>query len=411
MRRSLSFCSHHHGLIVQTDIQGRDLLHTLFYYPAGSPVYISDHQSPDPLLLVPTDETGRFHSHNIIYHGCLYPVLGELMTRQHVIFILLVAAGLALMMPAVAGALSDIPQGGVIFIGERGLNLIGVTAGAQVAWWGPGRSPSTDAPTDLQTISDPKNFFVSPTIYGTETGVWYTYPDRKTVFTIKDPTLAVRVINVRTDREVTSGTVSGGDQVKFQVDTNMYTMTERPGVNGVPITIHVLGPQGIDYTSLTDKSKTVHSLDPVIVTSSLYDTGAVWNTGNAQYPKGSYMIWAECNANNMNDEYPVAGKTTTKNTATGLTVEEGDITVTLVQTATAPTSQQTTPPTVSSTGTGMTVQTSPSATTTGLISTPQTSPVTTSPVPSPSPKAGGFTAGTTCLLLLAGASIALLQRR
>jgi hypothetical protein len=333
------------------------------------------------------------------------------MMRRNVISVLLAAACLALMVPAVAGALSDIPQGGVIFIGEQGLNLNGVTAGSQVAWWGSGRSPSTDAPTDLQTISDPKNFFVSPTIYGTETGVWYTYPDRKTAFTIKDPTLTVKAINVRTDREVTSGTVSGGDQVKFQVETNMYSMTERPGVNGVPVTIHVIGPQGIDFTSLTDKSGKVHSLDPVIVTSSLYDTGAVWNTGNAQYPKGSYMIWAECNANSMHDEYPVAGKTTTKNTATGLTVEEGELTVTMVQTATAPTSLQTSP-TRSPAGTETTVQvqTSPSAATTGLISTQEESPVT-SPVTTPSSKAGGFTAGTVGLLLMVGAAIALRQRR
>jgi len=335
-----------------------------------------------------------------------------MMMRRNVISVLLVATCLAWMVPAVAGALSDIPQGGVIFIGERGLNLNGVTAGAQVAWWGPGRSPSTDAPTDLQTISDPKNFFVSPTIYGAETGIWYTYPDRKTAFTIKDPALAVRAVNVRTGREVTSGTVSGGDQVKFLIETNMYSMTERAGVNGVPITIHVIGPQGIDYTSLTDKSGKAHSLDPVIVTSSLYDTGAVWNTGNAQYPKGSYSIWVECNANNMHDEYPVAGKTTTKNTTTGLTVEEGDLTITQVETATAPTSLQTSPTGSSAgAGTGTTVQTSISAVATGVISTPLGSPVATPPATSPSPKAGGFTTGTVCLLLLAGAAIALRQGR
>lgn len=338
-----------------------------------------------------------------------YTPSGELMIRQKAISVLLVAACLVLMVPAVTATLSDVPLGGVIFIGERGLDLNGVTAGSQVAWWGAGRSPATDAPTDLQTISDPKNFFVSPTTYGTETGVWYTYLDKKPAFTIKDPSLAVRAINVRTGREVTSGVLSRGDQVKFQVETNMYTMTERPGVNGVPVAIHVTGPQGIEYTSLTDINGKTQSLDPVTVSSALYETGPVWNTGNAQYPEGSYMIWVECNANNMKNEYPVGGKTTTKNTAAGLTVEEGDVTVTLVQTTAVSTSQQT--GVIGSPAETITVTLMPTTVaTTGLISTPQGSPVT-SPTTTPTPKAGGFTAGTTALLLLAGAAIALRQQR
>jgi hypothetical protein len=31
MRGSLPICSHHHGLIVRTSIDGRTFLHTLFY--------------------------------------------------------------------------------------------------------------------------------------------------------------------------------------------------------------------------------------------------------------------------------------------------------------------------------------------------------------------------------------------
>ncbi|WP_158303607.1 DUF3821 domain-containing protein [Methanosphaerula palustris] len=329
--------------------------------------------------------------------------------RRNMISVLMVATCLVLMVPAVTATLSDIPQGGVIFIGEQGLNLNGVTTGSQVAWWGAGRSPTTDAPSDLQTISDPKNFFVSPTIYGTETGVWYTYPDKKPAFTIKDPTLAVKAIDVRTGREVTSGLVSRGDQVKFQVETNMYSMTERTGVNGVPVTIHVTGPGGIDYTSLTDSNGKVHSLDPVTVSSSLYETDPVWNTGNAQYPEGSYVIWAECNANNMKNEYPVGGKTTTKNTTSSLTVGTGEVTVALVSTNTATTTSQQTSPISSPIETG-TMTLSPTTTTitlstTGQISTPQGSPITSTTYPTP--KAGGFTAGTTALLLLAGAAIAL----
>jgi hypothetical protein len=328
------------------------------------------------------------------------------------ISVLMVATCLVLMVPAVTATLSDIPQGGVIFIGEQGLSLNGVAVGSQIAWWGPGRSPTTDAPSDLQTISDPKNFFVSPTIYGTETGVWYIYPDKKPAFTIKDPRLAVKAIDVRTGREVTGGLVSRGDQVKFQVETNMYSMTERAGVNGVPVTIHVTGPGGIDYTSLTDSNGKVHSLDPVTVSSSLYQTEPVWNTGNAQYPMGNYVIWAECNANNMKNEYPVGGKTTTKNTTNSLTVEEGDVIVTLVSTTTASTTQQTS--LISSPVETGTITLSPTTTmitlsTTGLISTPQGSPVPSTT--NPTPKAGGFTAGATALVLLVGAAIALRRQR
>lgn len=407
MRGSLSLRSHHHGLIVHPVLEERTLLRITFFISCKIVELIIHHQT----LSSSTSKDRDSPSPTSLSTTCTYTPSGELMMRRNVIAILLAAACLALMVPAVTATLSDIPQGGVVYIGEQGLNLNGIAAGTQVAWWGAGRSPITDAPTDLQTISDPKNFFVSPTLYGTETGVWYIYPDKKPAFTIKDPTLAVRAINVRTGREVTSGVISRGDQVKFQVETNMYTMTERPGVNGVPVTIHVTGPGGIEYTSLTDINGRSQSLDPVIVSSSLYETGSVWNTGNAQYPEGSYMIWAECNANNMKNEYPVGGKTTTRNTAAGLTVEAGDVTVTLIQTTTAPTSQQT--GVIGSPAETATVTVTPTPTTlatTGLISTPLGSPVT-SPTTSPTPKAGGFTAGTTALLLLAGAAIALRHQR
>src|SRR5665647_1784416 len=97
----------------------------------------------------------------------------------------------ALVASPVSAAITDVPSGGTVFIGEQGLNIAAtnVTPGSQIALFGGGGNVQTDAPSDLVTVSDPASFYVSPTQFGAATGSWYTFPGRQLAFIVKDPSL------------------------------------------------------------------------------------------------------------------------------------------------------------------------------------------------------------------------------
>ena len=83
------------------------------------------------------------------------------------------------------------------------------------------------------TVSDPTSFYVSPAQFAAADGAWYTFPGRQLAFIVKDPSLQIRVINGRTGREIGSGSVAG-DPLGFRIETNLYSMAQRPGVAGAP---------------------------------------------------------------------------------------------------------------------------------------------------------------------------------
>jgi hypothetical protein len=118
------------------------------------------------------------------------------MPRIATLVLLCIAALVAVALPASA-AITDIPSGGTVFIGEQGLNIAAtnVTAGSQIAHFAGGGNVQTDAPSDLVAVSDPASFYVSPAQFGSATGAWYTFPGRQLAFIIKDPSLALTVIN------------------------------------------------------------------------------------------------------------------------------------------------------------------------------------------------------------------------
>jgi hypothetical protein len=338
------------------------------------------------------------------------------MFRIAAIALLSLAALATVALPASA-ALTDVPSGGNVFIGEEGLNIAAtnVTTGSQVARFGGGGNVQTGAPSDLMTVSDPTSFYVSPAEFGAATGAWYTFPGRQLAFIVKDPSLLIRVINGRTGREIGAGAVAG-DPLGFRIETNLYSMVQRPGVPGAPITIHVRDPTGAEFTSVVDGGGVTTSLENIPVNTSVYDTGPVWAAQSPQYQPGTYEVWADCNANGMKDNYAVAGKTTTRSQPATVVQVGGTNgpSITVVGTTTA-TANGTTAATATGTGTVTATGTLPTTTVTTNAPTTTGTAVasanTTAPAAPTTTRSPGFAATTLALAGLAALGMSALRRR
>jgi len=332
------------------------------------------------------------------------------MHRTPLLILACLAVAASLAAPA-AAAVADVPTGSTVFVGEQGLNITatGIAPGGQIARFGAGGNIQTDAPSDVMAVSDPTSFYVAPGTFATATGAWYTWPGRQLAFIVKDPTLQVRVINTRTGREPGSGFVSG-DPLGFRVETNLYSMAQRPGVAGAPITIHVRDPTGAEFTSLEGPTGITTSLVDIPVNSSVYETGPVWTTDTARYRAGSYEVWADCNANGIKDNYNVVGKTTTRSQSG--TVQVGGTTGPSITGAGTPTA------TVTTTGTTTPNTTTPtmtvSATVTVSTETPAanaTTPAATATTAQPSTtRSPGFDGATVAFAALVGLGLLLVRR-
>ena len=128
-----------------------------------------------------------------------------------------------------------------------------------------------------------------------------------------DPRLVLKVEDTTVDVDVTDKWVPTGDSIRFRIETNLISISQRPGVTSTPVTIKVQSPDGAVYTSLVNSAGMSTSTVDIPVTSTPYFTGSIWDTGRvAVYPTGTYTVWAECNVNFMNDRYGEVGKTTTR---------------------------------------------------------------------------------------------------
>jgi hypothetical protein len=211
---------------------------------------------------------------------------------------------------AASAAINTINTGNTVFLGEQGLDISGVVGGStQLGWWASGAAIGTTSPNYTYVVSSPTSFFVSPAEFGSRTGSWYVLPAKTTAFTVADPFLNVKIEDTIVNVDMTNKWVPRGDDVRFGVESNLYSMTQRPGVASVPVTLKVRGPVGEVFTSLVNSAGASSSIVDLPITSSQYYTGSIWNTGNSLYPDGNYAVWAECNVNNMKDNYNVAGKT------------------------------------------------------------------------------------------------------
>ena len=221
-------------------------------------------------------------------------------------FIACIIAMAFLAMPVTA-AINTVPQSGTVFIGEQGLDIrsTGVTTGSTIAWFG-NANVETGAPTTTYLVDDAGSYYISPSAFTGKTGPWYTFPGRKLAFYVEEPSLTLQIYDESLDFQVVGTTrwVPKGDSIGFRIVSNIYQMANRPGVAGAPVTIRIRSPDGAEYTSVSG-----NSLVNIPVGTSPYSTGPVWSTGS--YPSGTYSVWAECNANSMNDNYDAPGKTIT----------------------------------------------------------------------------------------------------
>jgi hypothetical protein len=229
-------------------------------------------------------------------------------------FIACVIALTFLAMPVLA-SLNTIPPGGTTFIGEEGLDIrqTGVTTGSTIAWFG-NADVQAGAPATTYVVDDASAYYIAPSLFTGKTGAWYTFPGRKLAFYVEEPSLTLQIYDESLDFQVVGTTrwVPKGDQVGFRIVSNIYQMANRPGVTGAPVTIHIRSPDGAEYTSVSGTS-----LVDIPVGTSPYSTGPVWSTGSGSYPSGTYSVWAECNANSMNNNYNMPGKTITPVAPTG----------------------------------------------------------------------------------------------
>lgn len=294
-----------------------------------------------------------------------------MMKMKHVIPGCIAVLACILMVLPAAGALNTIPQGGTVFIGEQGLDITatGVTSGSNIAWYGPGGSV-TNVPQATVTVDNAGSFYVIPATFQGKTGPWFTQPGNNLAFYVNDPTIGIRVIDYTAGFTLspTAYWLPVGDTAGFRIDTNLYTMANRPGVTGAPVTIKLIGPGGVQYSSVDG-----YSLTNIPVSSSPFNTGAVWATGSSAYARGDYIVTAECNANSMKDNYDVVRRTISEPVSFLLSVTNPLITSSI--TPTTPTTRPTTVPS--------TILTTVPPTT--ITSVPTTAPPTSAPTTPPPP--------------------------
>jgi hypothetical protein len=210
----------------------------------------------------------------------------------------------------VSGAMNTISPGGVVFIGEQGLDITAALAGAtQVGWWASGAAIDSSSPDYTITISNPSSFYVSPSDFGPRTGNWYTYPNKNAAFNVADPNLDIRIEDTTVNVDVTNKWVPTGDLLRFRIDTNLLPISQR-GAGSPPVTIKVRAPNGGIYDALTNSAGVSTPLVNIPITTTPYYTGSIWDTSDRNmYSTGTYTIWVECNVNQMKDNYGVTSKT------------------------------------------------------------------------------------------------------
>lgn len=201
--------------------------------------------------------------------------------------------------------IKTVPPGGTVFIGEEQLDISasGIGPGGQIAWWAPGTS-LVETPADTVTVADPTRFSVFSSSFLGKEGIWYSLSGKTPILKIKQPQLKVRISDTTSDFDATGKWLPRGHLASFQIETNLYELRSRTGVTGAPIDIIIRSPQGGEYTAVSGPAGTF-SLTGIPVSSALYDTGGIWNTGGSD--SGTYTIRAECTANRLNSNNPDPG--------------------------------------------------------------------------------------------------------
>ncbi len=235
-------------------------------------------------------------------------------TKKLIVFSFMITGALFFITPfAAAAGISTIAAGNAVFIGEQGLDVTQVMQGdSQIGWWASGAAIATSSPDYTVSISNPTNFYVSPTDFASHTGPWYRLSAQNkadgAAFTVVDPQLDLWVEDTTVNVDVTDKWVPTGDGIRFQIDTNLVQIGQRG--SSALITIKVQSPTGGIYSALLDSAGNPNPIGDLQVSTNPFYTSFSWDTGNRDtYPPGTYYIWAECNVNSMKDNYGQIGKT------------------------------------------------------------------------------------------------------
>ncbi len=226
--------------------------------------------------------------------------------------------GIFFLINPVFAAINTVRPGETVFIGEQGLDItLAMEGNTQIGWWASAAPISTSSPTEVIAVSNPASFTISPNIFGSRTGVWYHLNPsgvaNGAAFNIANPQLDIGIEDTTVNVDVTDKWVPTDDELRFRIDSNLYSISGRTGQSSTPITIRVQSPDGALFSSLISNSGVTTSIVNYPVTTTPEYTGSIWGTANrATYPPGTYTIWAECNVNNMKDNYGEVGKTISK---------------------------------------------------------------------------------------------------
>ncbi len=224
--------------------------------------------------------------------------------------------------------------GDCVFIGEEGLDISEALDGAtQIAWWSPELDPSIDVPSDVISIEDAYDFYVAPADFVGQTGNWYQYPiitDPIVAFIVDEPSIDIKIYDGTSHLDVTNGIIPLDHFGNFLIETNLDEIVERNLYDGDGIVDIIVNYQdGSTYTMLYGANNLEHELISLPVSEfewywigegddhSTLPSDDGWNTGAIDpsnvryYNAGGYTIWAECNVNNMMENYPDIGKTIT----------------------------------------------------------------------------------------------------
>src|SRR5690606_30427562 len=244
---------------------------------------------------------------------------------------------LAMLIGPASAAVNQIAQGGEVFIGEEGLNITAAVMGyPQIAWFAPGTTPATDTPNYVVAVGNPASFYVAPADFVDRTGYWYNWngANMGVAFNVVDPNIDIKIWDQNANKDVTGKQVPAGNVENFRVETNTYSVINRPSYAGEGfVNIKVKTADGATYTALETPANVMKTLTGQAITQSLWywaipagDTSVGWDTaatdyaGSRLYKAGTYTGSAELNLNKIKDNYedPHGSKYSSK-TVTALT--------------------------------------------------------------------------------------------
>ncbi len=231
-----------------------------------------------------------------------------------------------------AGNLQNISLGGDVFIGEQGLNLIGIPSGQILAYYTGSHTVGQSAPAATVTVGNAGNFYVSPSDFVGRTGNWYIGNTRQVTIVVNDPSQTVAVCDQQSGKDVTGKSIPAGDFLIFRMETNLNVIPRErnPDAAGF-MTLKVKSSDGTVYTAL-QQSATVsqmltnqapnsmpyywNNIPLALGSSEGWATGFLGTQGERVYKNGGYTFWTESNLNGMKENY----KDASGNDYTGKTV-------------------------------------------------------------------------------------------